>query len=168
MDHLLATLSPISIHALREEGDRFPGLVGHLHVLFLSTPSARRATAAALPASTSTTNFYPRPPRGGRLLPGELSGDTNTISIHALREEGDMFWPSCGLAKGRFLSTPSARRATRFSRQAVMFGSNFYPRPPRGGRRGASCCTRPPQGISIHALREEGDYLVPQFIAHNA
>ena len=34
---------------------------------------------------------------------------------------------------------------------------NFYPRPPRGGRRGRVCCG--PQGvaISIHALREEGD-----------
>ena len=34
---------------------------------------------------------------------------------------------------------------------------NFYPRPPRGGRPGevSSLCKR--HGISIHALREEGD-----------
>ena len=56
----------ISIHALREEGDQ-----------------QRHGQAL------TCGNFYPRPPRGGRLLPGELSGDTNTISIHALREEGD-------------------------------------------------------------------------------
>ena len=33
----------------------------------------------------------------------------------------------------------------------------FYPRPPRGGRpaKGAYCAV--PGGISIHALREEGD-----------
>ena len=68
-----------------------------------------------------------------------------------------MFWPSCGLAKGRFLSTPSARRATRFSRQAVMFGSNFYPRPPRGGRLPCIETLLCVASISIHALREEGD-----------
>ena len=34
---------------------------------------------------------------------------------------------------------------------------DFYPRPPRGGRP-CSCRRRvPPAGISIHALREEGD-----------
>ena len=78
-----------------------------------------------------------------------------------------------------FLSTPSARRATRsFSERPVMT-MDFYPRPPRGGRRvglvnGRPVCNfypRPPRGgrlllllgvtadglISIHALREEGD-----------
>ncbi len=38
---------------------------------------------------------------------------------------------------------------------------NFYPRPPRGGRP-CSCRRRvPPAGISIHALREEGDAYEP-------
>ena len=61
-----------------------------------------------------------------------LSG---VISIHALREEGD---PGCHDHCERyaeFLSTPSARRATRFERIS------------------ARICT-----ISIHALREEGDF----------
>ena len=56
------------------------------------------------------------------------------ISIHALREEGDVFKRSKQLRPGQFLSTPSARRATydvvaRFG--GVLY---FYPRPPRGGR----------------------------------
>ena len=56
-----------------------------------------------------------------------------------------------------FLSTPSARRATVFDGIQVFTLKNFYPRPPRGGRR-AGLPTRPADGtISIHALREEGD-----------
>ena len=60
----------ISIHALREEGDRgFP--VGF-----------RRGGY-----------FYPRPPRGGRPPCTVLPADTWDISIHALREEGDFGYP---------------------------------------------------------------------------
>ena len=33
----------------------------------------------------------------------------------------------------------------------------FYPRPPRGGRHTGPIGPVGPQGISIHALREEGD-----------
>ena len=33
-----------------------------------------------------------------------------------------------------FLSTPSARRATAGHLCRFLFGSDFYPRPPRGGR----------------------------------
>ena len=56
------------------------------------------------------------------------------ISIHALREEGD----------------------TTFS-TAPDSSMNFYPRPPRGGRRLGMEFLRILQDISIHALREEGD-----------
>mgnify|MGYP007009392796 CR=1 FL=1 len=78
-----------------------------------------------------------------------------------------------------FLSTPSARRATRSYQRPASRCPYFYPRPPRGGRRilrddpaGASqflstpsarrATFTPPRlqvvkGISIHALREEGD-----------
>ena len=60
----------ISIHALREEGD----VVNHNTPLetcvFLSTPSARRATLACLgQTEREAQNFYPRPPRGGRPRP---------------------------------------------------------------------------------------------------
>ena len=34
--------------------------------VFLSTPSARRATSAEPRAGREAGNFYPRPPRGGR------------------------------------------------------------------------------------------------------
>ena len=61
------------------------------------------------------------------------------ISIHALREEGDTKTVSRNVTALRFLSTPSARRATVHS-----------PAP-----------KKPPQ-ISIHALREEGDALMPR------
>ena len=57
------------------------------------------------------------------------------ISIHALREEGDEV---CLLG--------------------VAVGRDFYPRPPRGGRREDVRVSRQSRGISIHALREEGDY----------
>ena len=36
---------------------------------FLSTPSARRATAVAPANVLAETYFYPRPPRGGRQRP---------------------------------------------------------------------------------------------------
>ena len=36
-------------------------------ITFLSTPSARRATCWATAAWAPDSNFYPRPPRGGRL-----------------------------------------------------------------------------------------------------
>ena len=78
----------ISIHALREEGDgRHIG-----------------------PASFRT-DFYPRPPRGGRPLTALQKLCADMISIHALREEGDSPGDS-------FFARPR----------------NFYPRPPRGGR----------------------------------
>ena len=171
--------SGISIHALREEGD------AHIYIdpifpiePFLSTPSARRATAAikenqtagiqflstpsarraTLPSTrrvAAVRHFYPRPPRGGRRKGRSGEAMQRAISIHALREEGDRL-ASLALPYGlSFLSTPSARRAT-WSRRRTLPNSDFYPRPPRGGRR---ICPIGVQkvDISIHALREEGD-----------
>ena len=56
----------ISIHALREEGDT--GIYNALK---------------------GTSDFYPRPPRGGRLHVFIFGLSVSVISIHALREEGD-------------------------------------------------------------------------------
>ena len=56
------------------------------------------------------------------------------ISIHALREEGDV----------RLEAPPAAH-------------PYFYPRPPRGGRPDHHKDDSQPFRISIHALREEGD-----------
>ena len=79
--------------------------------VFLSTPSARRAT------------WY--------MIIVVCQCD---ISIHALREEGDvMTWT--------LFSTPW----------------HFYPRPPRGGRPAVYNAMLTTCKISIHALREEGD-----------
>ena len=128
----------------------------YLVLEFLSTPSARRATGAIHGGETFQWNFYPRPPRGGRRNAVNSVINFFKISIHALREEGDLtmreftaiiryFYPrpprggrpfvlSGGIAARGFLSTPSARRATRFSLCFLISTSNFYPRPPRGGR----------------------------------
>ena len=123
---------------------------------FLSTPSVRRATTTAGGQPTKPSHFYPRPPRGGRPVsgfacsrsseflstPSARRATTNrmplrfstTISIHALREEGDC--PS---------HRPAAARR------------HFYPRPPRGGRLRVAVNAKQHNTISIHALREEGD-----------
>ena len=147
--------------------------------IFLSTPSARRATAqlAALTAEledfyprpprggrpstpppwSSVAHFYPRPPRGGRpALPGDLLV-LFFISIHALREEGDYFANSAKYQITLFLSTPSARRATGGAAAACKKRRiSIHALREEGDRRKLSVrwpCT----AISIHALREEGD-----------
>ena len=58
-------------------------------VKFLSTPSARRATMEVTGGSSTSEDFYPRPPRGGRRNLGSPLRGGADISIHALREEGD-------------------------------------------------------------------------------
>ena len=100
---------------------------------FLSTPSARRATPA-----------------------GWAIAAAKSISIHALREEGDPGKSFVLRGVEEFLSTPSARRATGSNllhqllykisihalreegdlaeRRDVGWAAYFYPRPPRGGR----------------------------------
>ena len=154
---LVRTDDVISIHALREEGDRQPLRGGTPPQRFLSTPSARRATTQALArdqrrfdisihalreegdysltgTALSASDFYPRPPRGGRRISYRRDAATMRISIHALREEGDRLNRNSENRFAEFLSTPSARRATRASSTATSTCSYFYPRPPRGGR----------------------------------
>ena len=102
--------------------------------LFLSTPSAGRATPpeASRPANSLISIHALR----GE---GDTSGWCITsncwlISIHALRGEGDGHSGSGKSASLRFLSTPSAGRATNDSFASIIF-----------------------HRISIHALRGEGD-----------
>ena len=102
--------------------------------VFLSTPSARRATPSESATLTENTNFYPRPPRGGRHTDKMSFGFIVGISIHALREEGDPIRIGDANGEYEFLSTPSARRATRQSANETYSYFYFYPRPPRGGR----------------------------------
>ena len=131
---------------------------------FLSTPSARRATIIGQelffwcfisihalreegdPRKKSVhdkiTDFYPRPPRGGRLggvvvdaarheflsTPSarratnavQLILESLSISIHALREEGDLAAAVNSRLMSIFLSTPSARRATTAAHRASV------------------------------------------------
>ena len=56
----------ISIHALRMEGDEPAGDGGLDEQIFLSTPSAWRATGFVCRAFGAPMDFYPRPPHGGR------------------------------------------------------------------------------------------------------
>ena len=102
---------------------------------FLSTPSARRATPKNKKSHDAPNDFYPRPPRGGRRAGISKPPMLQTISIHALREEGDADGCSAECAVLVFLSTPSARRATEaLANYRQMNEEDFYPRPPRGGR----------------------------------
>ena len=146
----------ISIHALREEGDLVCLTWPLYALLFLSTPSARRATRAGQKAKRDHQNFYPRPPRGGRPARRRRRCQILCISIHALREEGDTQAIVAARKIERFLSTPSARRATIWPIMLVAVAS-FLSTP---SARRATCeafFLRRQLCISIHALREEGD-----------
>ena len=170
----------ISIHALREEGDSLENLSKQGLQAFLSTPSARRATR---PISASKFSHFIsihalREEGDGKLcIRGAIR---QQISIHALREEGDPsapivicmgqnFYPRPPRG-GRhkllfqvcyghlFLSTPSARRATRSCRAYQLPTHQFLSTP---SARRATLQRMPHQllqQISIHALREEGDW----------
>ena len=95
----------------------------------------RGGRLSALWAMTSWHRyFYPRPPRGGRHKDETHFFIDAVISIHALSEEGDPAYQVANPNVGVFLSTPSARRATRSVETARILIR-----------------------ISIHALREEGD-----------
>ena len=125
--------------------------------IFLSTPSARRATPRSGRMPPLRCNFYPRPPRGGRPYRQHGRRSSWRISIHALREEGDSKTTPRHRRHWQFLSTPSARRATNTAAVSVTPYNDFYPRPPRGGRQPEGLCPKGAVIISIHALREEGD-----------
>ena len=123
---------------------------------FYPRPPRGGRPSSAVKLSTSVY-FYPRPPRGGRhdYLPQDFPN--YEISIHALREEGDEDFVTLTAIEISFLSTPSARRATKSEIHTKSAQNYFYPRPPRGGRQIAGCVCTPDVHISIHALREEGD-----------
>ena len=122
---------------------------------FLSTPSARRATFVRQ-MSWHDAKFLSTP-SARRATPCAVHlRCMRQISIHALREEGDvagivhlrvlnrfLSTPSARRATCRrcrvyrwmaFLSTPSARRATFQTKRTGWGKEYFYPRPPRGGR----------------------------------
>ena len=110
-----------------------PSCVYALHWKFLSTPSARRATKAIDDYTMQLIiSIHALREEGDRRRPHQRPA--GGISIHALREEGDPIVFRLYLKLEVFLSTPSARRATRSAATRRRRCSNFYPRPPRGGR----------------------------------
>ena len=106
--------------------------------------------------SATASYFYPRPPWGGRQGIPISPNARCSISIHALRGEGDRLGAFLRPLRSGFLSTPSVGRATTLRgtirleidisihalrgegdcrcacRAAVCL--YFYPRPPWGGR----------------------------------
>ena len=122
----------ISIHALREEGDSTAGIMCRRPTNFYPRPP-RGGRPYQKIMGVKIMNFYPRPPRGGRrLMPTKRAG---RIYFYPRPPRGGRHKTGeLALWDDEFLSTPSARRATL---------CRVY----RGIRR----------DISIHALREEGD-----------
>ena len=180
----------ISIHALREEGDprghgacpqevnfyprpprggrHIGGLITVDGKLFLSTPSARRATRGQQPELCVHQISIHALREEGDPRPQKWPWNKK-MSIHALREEGD-----CAVTLNlpnieRFLSTPSARRATKSRSPSTKPSLNFYPRPPRGGRharqrpdqhRGFDFYPRPPRGGRQQKQRQNLYFLI--------
>ena len=146
---------------------------------FLSTPSGWRATVVlvalfprcfnfyprppgggrpfCISKDICVYNFYPRPPGGGRLSHSMFPRTAETISIHALRVEGDKIAPF--VKHLHYISI----HALRVEGDKSIFDRlrrrirNFYPRPPGGGRRHVKSSFQFRSQISIHALRVEGD-----------
>ena len=142
----------ISIHALREEGDMAVASSSSTSVSFLSTPSARRATR--LPPKISVVYAFLSTPSARRATCdfGLVPVVFLFLSTPSARRATMM--PIRNRRRRGFLSTPSARRATTERPAIGRHGKNFYPRPPRGGRRvptGAGSARRnfyprPPRG----------------------
>ena len=147
----------ISIHALREEGDRVSRRSSRRLFGFLSTPSARRATGWCRLGIYEYTKFLSTPSaRRATVQPlGAALGVD--ISIHALREEGDSGSPFSQILSCHFYPRPPRGGRRWASNTRVWLWANFYPRPPRGGRRWSTASAGRAMLISIHALREEGD-----------
>ena len=106
------TPKEISIHALCEEGDQGSPVHGGLRGPISIHALCEEGDTAFGTISARPTNFYPRPLRGGRRPLGPLWWPVRAISIHALCEEGDPHTKARRRPSCRFLSTPSARRAT--------------------------------------------------------
>ena len=88
MDTDLHPLRKISIHALREEGDPPPALEDVEQAISIHA-LREEGDCISFRVGFGSKYFYPRPPRGGR-HPAAVKSNDNV----------------------RFLSTPSARRAT--------------------------------------------------------
>mgnify|MGYP006927231158 CR=1 FL=1 len=123
----------ISIHALRVEGD-MKGIYQELYLNEISIHALRVEGDTRLKdAAVTRLYFYPRPPGGGR--PGAQ--------------------PIPALA-GAFLSTPSGWRAT-YEVLCKLAAFLFLSTPSGWRATHAKALRQDGHGISIHALRVEGD-----------
>ena len=145
----------ISIHALREEGDLYIpyyNAAGEISIHALREEGDTLTVSARIPS----TYFYPRPPRGGRReKTGEFIEDKEflstpsarratrqrgpcrhhrSISIHALREEGDAYEPDRQRPRADFYPRPPRGGRRHGPTTDISPVKYFYPRPPRGGR----------------------------------
>ena len=126
-----------------------------LHLRFLSTPSARRATTIILLVDLFKYHFYPRPPRGGRLrfrvVPCSISNFYPRPPRGGRRKQRARYAGQ----QDFYPRPPRGGRREPFGLSKAQ--KHFYPRPPRGGRRSIRLGYKQYVKISIHALREEGD-----------
>ena len=130
--------------------------IGTEAAIFQSTPSVGRATRSERGKFHLPYRFQSTPSVGRATRAVPESRWSESISIHALRGEGDpqefakafgvsafQSTPSVGRATEAakafykliiFQSTPSVGRATRLSLALLRICLNFNPRPPWGGR----------------------------------
>ena len=102
-------------------------------LLFLSTPSARRATRPPQSWCYVEELFLSTPSARRATGPETLQRSYSGISIHALREEGDVAIRSDnGILRNFYPRPPRGGRLPQLVRCSKR--DYFYPRPPRGGR----------------------------------
>ena len=129
----LKFLISISIHALREEGDTKPSHGCAIQCNFYPRPPRGGRLFIGSQLRPNLGHFYPRPPRGGRPKACDKLVNVVIISIHALREEGDCLGGFSFCSPVNFYPRPP-RGGRPLSLFAVKRFNDFYPRPPRGGR----------------------------------
>ena len=157
----LVRLPDISIHALREEGDAQEPVSAEQDVQFLSTPSARRATfCRAVQLQGCPISIHALREEGDITVQQESV--TKEISNHAHRQKNDgivlILWPTFFCDIGYFFPRPP-RGGRRYCANPVSCAGSFLSTPSARRATGMPLGVEPSQQISIHALREEGDFL---------
>ena len=105
----------VSIHATLAGGDiDLAGILAQ-GCVFLSTPPSRVATEKRSTRTTRKSSFYPRHPRGWRLLSVWADAQRVVVSIHATLAGGDSTISRLAARHFSFLSTPPSRVATGHS-----------------------------------------------------
>ena len=115
----------ISIHALREEGDEtVKHIVKYYGDFYPRPPRGGRPGEQAVRGGG--WYFYPRPPRGGRHHRTRFCGSACTYFYPRPPRGGRHLHDLATLDFGQFLSTPSARRATAKTETKALFSNKLY------------------------------------------